>query len=55
VYNSLGQLVSTLANREEEAGLHEVKFDGTGFASGVYFYRLTAGNWAKTMKLTVLK
>jgi len=41
VYNTLGQLVSQLVNGEEEAGYHEVKFQGSGLSSGVYFYRLS--------------
>jgi hypothetical protein len=45
VYNTLGQQVTTLVNGNEEAGYHEQKFDGTGLASGVYFYRIQAGSF----------
>ena len=55
VFNSLGQVVKELVNENEEAGYHEVRFDGTGLASGVYFYRLQAGNFVETKKLTLLK
>ena len=55
VYNTLGQHVTTLANGEEPAGFHEVNFDGTGLASGVYFYRLQAGSVVKTMKGLLLR
>jgi len=55
VYNTLGQLVRTLVRGEEQAGDHEVKFDGSGLASGVYFYRLQAGGLVKTMKALILR
>jgi hypothetical protein len=55
VFNTLGQSVSTLVNGDMEAGYHEVKFDGGGLASGVYFYRLSAGGFVNTRKLTILK
>jgi hypothetical protein len=55
VYNSLSQLVSTLVKDIEGPGNHEVKFDGTGLASGVYFYRLQSDNFVKTQKLLLLR
>jgi hypothetical protein len=47
--------VTTLVNGEEEAGFHEARFDGSGFASGVYFYRIQAGNFVETKKLVLLR
>ena len=55
VYNTLGQQVATLVKDEKEAGYHEVNFDGGGLSSGVYFYRLTAGSFAGTKKLVLLR
>jgi len=55
VYNALGQLVTALVDGEEQAGSHEVKFDGTGIASGVYFYRLTAGSFVRTLKMSIVR
>ncbi|HEX9005656.1 MAG TPA: hypothetical protein VF889_00080, partial [Bacteroidota bacterium] len=42
VFNTLGQRVAELVNGDIEAGYHEVPFNASTFASGVYFYRLSA-------------
>jgi hypothetical protein len=55
VFNTLGQSVSTLVNGEQEAGYHEVKFDGSGLSSGVYFYRIGTGSFVQTRKFLLLK
>jgi hypothetical protein len=55
VYSTPGQLVSLLVNGEEEAGYHEVRFDGGRLASGVYFYRMQSGNFVQTRKLILQK
>jgi ligand-binding sensor domain-containing protein len=55
VYDMLGREVSVLVNEKKDAGVHEVKFDGTGLSSGVYFYRLTAGSFTQTRKLVLMK
>jgi hypothetical protein len=54
VSNALGQQVALLEDGEREAGYHEVKFDGTDLASGVYFYRVHAGSFVQTKKLLLL-
>jgi hypothetical protein len=55
IYNTLGQQVATLVNRNEEAGYHSVRFDGSNLASGAYFYRLQAGTYVETRKLLLLR
>jgi len=55
VYDLLGRLVKTLVNEFKEAGSYDVQFDGTGFASGVYFYRIEAGNFVVSKKMVLVK
>ncbi len=55
VYNTLGQEVTQLVNGEQQAGYHDVVFRGDGLASGVYFYRLQAGDFVASKKLLLLK
>jgi hypothetical protein len=55
LFNALGQQVRQLVSGEQEAGFHDVKFDGSGLASGVYFYRVRAGSFVESRKLILLK
>ena len=55
VFNTLGQQVATLVQGEQEAGFHEVQFDASELASGVYLYRLTAGSFVETRKLVLVR
>jgi hypothetical protein len=60
IYNIAGKLVKTLTNRPLDAGLHETVWDGTdgrgsSVSSGVYFYRLKAGDKMLTRKMVLLK
>jgi len=55
VYNTLGQLVTTLVNGNLSAGFHSVTFDARNLASGLYIYRLTAGNFTNVKKMLLLK
>jgi hypothetical protein len=55
VYDILGRHVSVLVNDRRDAGVHEVKFDGSGLSSGVYFYRIIAGDFVQTRKLLLIR
>jgi hypothetical protein len=60
VYNILGRKVKTLVSTEMDAGPHDVLWDGTDnsgdmAASGIYFYKLEAGDFVKTKKMLMLK
>ena len=55
VYNTLGQQVAQLVNEQQQAGYHDVVFRGDGLASGVYFYRIQAGEFVSTKRLLLLK
>jgi endo-1,4-beta-xylanase len=55
VYDLLGREVKVLVDEKKAPGIYEVKFDGTGLSSGVYFYRLAAGDFMATKKLILLK
>ncbi|MGH7602244.1 MAG: T9SS type A sorting domain-containing protein, partial [bacterium] len=55
VYDVLGNEVATLVNEKKPAGFYRVSFDAKGLASGVYFYRLQAGNFAATRKLLLVR
>jgi hypothetical protein len=55
VYNVLGQEVVTLINSPMSSGLHVVKFNGLNLTSGVYLYKLKAGNFTSVKKMLLLK
>ena len=55
VYDILGRVISTLVNGELEAGYHEVNFDASKLSSGIYFYRLQAGNFVDMKKMILAK
>jgi len=55
VFDVLGREVRTLVNENLQSGSYETTFDATGLASGVYFYRIHAGEFVQTKKLTILK
>jgi hypothetical protein len=55
IFNALGRKIETLEDGAREAGNYGVKWDGAGFPSGVYFYRLEMQGLSKTMKMLLMK
>ncbi len=55
IFDVLGKEVAVLVNEENEAGFHQLKFDGSKLSSGIYFYILQAGNFSSGKKLLLLK
>lgn len=55
VFNTLGQQVSVLQEGDQDAGYHEVKFDGQDLPSGVYFCRIQVGVFTDTKKLLLVR
>ena len=55
VFDILGKEVVTLVNEKLSPGKYKVKFDGSTLPSGVYFYRLTAGEFTETKRMMLVK
>lgn len=55
IFDITGSLVATLMNGWREAGVHEVTFDGSGLVSGVYVYKLKAGDFTASGKMVLVK
>jgi len=55
IYDILGQRVRTLVDEYRAAGTYSVEFDSGSLASGMYFYRLIAGDFAETKKMVLMK
>lgn len=55
LYNSLGEKLSEILNKELGAGPHEIHFNAVHLASGVYFYRLESGSYSQTRKMLIIK
>jgi hypothetical protein len=55
VYDLLGREVAVLVDEKKVPGSYEVKFDGSGLSSGMYFYRMEAGSFVETRKLLLIR
>ena len=55
VYDLLGREVASLVNEKKAAGFYTVSFNATNISTGVYFYKLTAGNFTEIKKMTLMK
>jgi len=55
IYNSQGQKLETLINDYQDAGNHLIKWNASDYSSGIYFYRLKAGNKIENKKMMLIK
>ena len=55
IYDVLGNEVATLVNEYRNAGSYEVDFNASALSSGVYFYKLQAGDFVQTKKMMLVK
>ena len=55
VYNVLGKKVVTLVSDNQNSGYHQVEWDASGFASGVYYYKIKAGDYVDVRKMILLR
>ena len=55
IYNLLGREVHTLVDEQSQAGMHTVTFDASELSSGIYFYRLQAGDYSESKRMMLLK
>ncbi len=55
IYNAIGEEVAELINENITAGFHQVTFDASNLSSGIYFYRISAGNFIDTKKMILLR
>jgi len=55
VFDLLGNEVAVLVNEKKAAGNYKIEFDGTNYASGVYFYKLESGNFSEMRKMVLIK
>jgi hypothetical protein len=55
IYNSLGEMVKELVNEEMEAGVHQLTFNAENLSSGIYFFRLEAGDFKAIKKMVLMR
>jgi len=55
IFNVLGQKVETLVSEKKEAGYHQIEWNASGFATGVYFYRIKAGDFTDIRKMILIQ
>ena len=55
VYNMLGQEVATLVNKNQTTGNYQVEFNASQLSSGVYFYKISVGNFTDVKKMLLIK
>ncbi|MCB9260580.1 MAG: MBL fold metallo-hydrolase [Ignavibacteriales bacterium] len=55
IYDILGREIQTLVNKQQKPGNYEIQWDASNYPSGIYLYKLTAGNFSEMKKMILLK
>ena len=55
VYDAIGREVATLVNKQQSVGYYNLNFNAANLSSGIYFYRISAGNYTAVKKMLLLK
>jgi hypothetical protein len=55
LFDILGREVATLVNERKDAGFFQFEFDASNYASGLYFYKIEAGDFVETKKMMLVK
>src|SRR4030095_1512086 len=55
IYDIMGKEMEVIVNENLQPGTYEIEWNATNFASGVYYYRITAGDFSETKKLILIK
>jgi hypothetical protein len=55
IYNSLGQEITTLINKELTAGMHNIEWNAANLPSGIYYYRIQSGNFTDMKKMLYIR
>ena len=55
IFSIDGENIKTLLNKSMPAGNHQLEWDATGFASGIYYYRIKAGEFQDVKKMILLR
>jgi hypothetical protein len=55
VYNAIGQTVKVLENGYKEAGIYNISFNASALPSGIYFYKIEAGQFSQIRKMMLVK
>jgi hypothetical protein len=55
IYDAVGHQVAVLVNDQLQPGTYELEFGGSNYPNGVYFYKLTAGDFRETKKMILMK
>ncbi len=55
VYNSLGQEIATLVSQHQSIGKYSIQFNAVNLPSGIYFYKLQAGEFSKVNKMLLVR